>query len=168
VAVINSIESQSVSSEQVAEVVTAVLALGVSSEQATELASSAKVLESVSSEQAAEVFAAVSVDELTTEDGRTIVKAIQNAPTEVKEAFEEEVNVFDGVFDNYIAVDSIVDVKTRRTIVAAGGLIIAITGTAAGGAGTAPGGNNQPSGGDSSGSLDNIKSSRTRRRNGIK
>jgi len=164
VAGLNTIESKSVTNVQVAEVVTAVLKSGVSSEQATELASSAKVLESILGEQAAEVFAAVSVEELTAQDGQAIVNAVQDAPLEIKEAFEEEINVFDGVFDNYIAVDSIVDIKTRRILVAATGVIIAMAGVGASGAGTAPENNSQPSGGGGSPSSDNRKSSKIRRR----
>ena len=115
---ISTIESQSVSSEQVAEVVTEVLKSGVSSEQATELASSAKVLESISGDQATEVFASVSVSELTAEDGQAIVDAVQDAPTEVREAFEEEVDVFAGVFDEYVPTTSTISVGVRRSVIA--------------------------------------------------
>lgn len=42
-----------------------------------------------------------------------------NAPDEVKEEFEAQVNIFDGSHDDYVPVGSKVSVAERRTIVAA-------------------------------------------------
>ena len=42
-----------------------------------------------------------------------------NAPDEVKEEFEAQVNIFDGSHDEYVPVGSKVSVAERRTIVAA-------------------------------------------------
>jgi len=36
----------------------------------------------------------------------------------VRESFEEEINVFAGVFDDYVAVGSTIDVGTRRSVIA--------------------------------------------------
>lgn len=47
-----------------------------------------------------------------------IVKALDNAPEEVKEEFEAEINVFEGAFDDYTPTGSNVTVQQRRTIVA--------------------------------------------------
>jgi hypothetical protein len=112
--------SDAISSEQVAEVVTLVLAQdgGVTDSQATELASSPKVLESIDGEQAAEVFDAIVGDDLSLEQGALIVEALLEASTDVKGAFEGEINVFTGVFDEYVPLGSLVDVGTRRAIVA--------------------------------------------------
>ena len=41
------------------------------------------------------------------------------APDEVKEEFEEEVNIFDGGFEDYQAEDSTITVQERRVVVTA-------------------------------------------------
>jgi len=112
--------SDAISSEQVAGVVTLVLDQdgGVTDSQATELASSPKVLESIDGEQAAEVFDAIVVDDLSFDQGALIVEALLKASADVKGSFEGEINVFAGVFDEYVPLGSVVDVGTRRAIVA--------------------------------------------------
>jgi hypothetical protein len=47
------------------------------------------------------------------------VNAVQFAPEEIRVAFQETVNVFEGVFDEYVAVGSTIPVRTRRLIIAA-------------------------------------------------
>ena len=120
-AVVDVLESDVISKEQVAEVVTLIIEQegGVNAEQATELATSSKVLESIDGEQATEVFDAVVASEVSPEDGAAIVEAVQNAPEEVKEAFEEEINVFEGVFDEYVPTGSSISVAERRAVIAA-------------------------------------------------
>jgi len=146
-AVVEVLESDVVSKEQVSEVVTLIIAQdgGIDSGQATELATSEKVLGSIDGEQATEVFDAVVASEVSPEDGLDIVGAVQDAPLEVKEAFEEEINVFAGVFDTYVAIGSAIDVGSRRTVIA----VSVVTGTVALGAasGTSP----APSGGGPTG-----------------
>jgi len=152
VAVINSIESQSVSSEQVAEVVTAVLALGVSSEQATELATSAKVLESVNSDQAVEIFAEVPVDTLTTEQEAALVEAVQEAPTEVRAAFEGTIDIFGSGIDEYVPLGSNIDVKDRRALIAVAAVVSTLA--MSGGPTSGPGSSGGSSGGTGGGGSD--------------
>lgn len=48
-----------------------------------------------------------------------IAAALTEAPDEVKEEFENEINVFSEGFDDYVPTGSAVDVGTRRTVVAA-------------------------------------------------
>jgi hypothetical protein len=117
--VLNILESDSISEKQVQDIVDTILATDVSSDQATQLATSAAVLENVTADQATEIFATVDTGELTEEQSAAIVEAVQNAPTEVKEAFEEEINVFEGGFDDYIPTDSVISVGARRVVVAA-------------------------------------------------
>lgn len=117
--VLNVLESDNITQEQVQEVVDTILATDISSDQATQLATSAAVLENITGEQATEVFATIDTGELTGEQAAAIVEAVQEAPTEVREAFEAEINVFEGGFDNYIPTDSVVSVGVRRVVVAA-------------------------------------------------
>ena len=117
--VLNVLESDNITQEQVQEVVDTILATDISSDQATQLATSAAVLENVTGDQATEIFATVDTGELTEEQAAAIVEAVQDAPTEVREAFEEEINVFEGGFDEYIPTDSVISVGARRVVVAA-------------------------------------------------
>jgi hypothetical protein len=117
--VVNILENDTITNDQVAQVVDLVISQegGVSEGQATELATSAKVLESVSGEQAAEVFDAIVASAVTPENGLAIVDAVQDAPKAVKESFEEELNVYEGVFDTYTAIGSGIPVSGRRVII---------------------------------------------------
>ncbi len=115
--VVDILESDTVTEEQVASAVDAVLEAGVTEDQATELATSAKVLESIDGEQATEIFATVDIGEVTPEEAAEIVNAVQEAPTEVRDAFEEEINVFEGAVDTYVPLGSSVPVSTRRVII---------------------------------------------------
>ena len=136
--IVDVLESDSISGEQVSTVVSLIIEQegGVDSEQATELATSPKVLESISGEQATDVFDAVNVAEVSQEEGTEIVEALEGAPEEVKESFEEEINVFAGVFDTYVALGSNIDVGDRRTVLAVGAATTALA--AAAGAGMNP------------------------------
>lgn len=118
--VVNVLENATITNDQVAQVVDLVISQegGVSEGQATELAMSAKVLESVSGEQAAAVFDAIVASAVTPEDGLAIVNAVQNAPKAVKKSFEKELNVYEGVFDTYTAIGSVIPVSGRRVIIA--------------------------------------------------
>jgi polyhydroxyalkanoate synthesis regulator phasin len=117
--VLNVLESDSVTEEQVQEIVETILDTDISSDQATQLATSAAVLESITGDQATEVFASIDTGELSGEEAAAIVEALLEAPTEVKEAFEEEINVFEGGFDEYVPTDSTISVGARRVVVAA-------------------------------------------------
>jgi hypothetical protein len=79
--VVNVLDSDAITNDQVAQVVDLVIGQegGVASEQAVELVSSAKVLESVSGEQATEVFGSVDEGALTAENGEEITAAVQEA-----------------------------------------------------------------------------------------
>ena len=126
--VVNALESETISNEQVAEVVTLIIEQegGVSAEQATELATSEKVLESIDGEQATEVFDAVVASEVSPEDGLAISEAVQEAPKKVRKAFEKELNVFEGVFDVYVPMGSRVPVGDRRVIVGVGAVLLSV------------------------------------------
>ena len=118
-AVVDILESDSITEEQVASAVDSVLEEEITEDQATELATSEKVLQSIDGEQAAEIFATIDISDITTEEAEQIVAAVQDAPEEVRDSFEEEVNVFEGAVDSYIPLDSKVSVGVRRVVIAA-------------------------------------------------
>jgi hypothetical protein len=102
----------------------------VSEELAVAVAQSAEVVASLSPEEATAVFEAIEVDNLSEEEAQAIVEAVQDAPAEVREAFEEEINIFSPGFDNYVPLGSNIPVSTRRTLIAvAAGAAIAAAGT---------------------------------------
>lgn len=105
--------------EQIVAVIEALLQSGeVTAEIATELATSPEVLQAVSGDEATEIFAAVEVSELTEEVAAELIAAVQDAPEEVRESFEAEINVFGGKFDTYVPTGSNISVAERRTVVA--------------------------------------------------
>lgn len=116
--VVNALESDSVTEEQVAAAVEKILANEITENQATELATSEKVLQSIDGEQAAEIFDAIDISEITAEEAEQIVAAVQEAPQEVRESFEEELNVFDGAVDTYVPLGSSIPVGQRRVLIA--------------------------------------------------
>jgi hypothetical protein len=77
-----------------------------------------------------------------------LAEALTNAPNDIKEALEEEVDIYGEGFDDYVAVGSQVDVGARRTLIAATTAVAAIT--AAGAATGGPGGSGGNSGGGNS------------------
>lgn len=97
--------------------------------QAAQIASNPEVLATITETEAEQLFEQLNVDELTEEQLEQFTEAIQQAPTEVKKAFEKTINIFGSQFENYIPTGSNIPVKTRRTLVAAGALIAAIPST---------------------------------------
>jgi hypothetical protein len=55
---------------------------------------------------------------LTPEQAQQIAEALSTAPDEVKQQFEETINVFDGQFDTYVPSGSTISVGARRAVVA--------------------------------------------------
>jgi len=62
---------------------------------------------------------------LTEAQADALVAAVQEAPTAVREAFEDKINVFAGATDSYIPLGSTVPVSTRRVIIITSTLLVA-------------------------------------------
>jgi anthranilate phosphoribosyltransferase len=89
-----------------------------------------QVLATVSSDQAEAVFEALSVSELTNTEVAALVEAVQEAPTEVRAAFEKEIDIFGEGLDDYVPLGSSIPVGTRRTLIAVtAGITLAAAGT---------------------------------------
>ena len=99
-------------------------------------------------EQIAAVFAAIEPDQFTDEQKEELALALTDAPDEVKESFEEEIDIYGDGFDDYVPSGSSVDVGTRKTVLAAAA---AMATSVAVGAGTTSGGSSGGSGGSSGG-----------------
>ena len=117
--------------EQVEQVVDQILAQEEppTAEQAVALATSPEVLWVVSPQQAVEIFESLDVTELGEEEKTEVTEAVQSAPLEVRQAFEETIDIFSDDFSDYVPLGSVVPVDTRRTLiaVAAGATAIAVS-----------------------------------------
>ena len=89
-----------------------------SNEEVAALAANPTVLATVSSQEAAQIFAALDVEELSDTQIDALIAAVQDAPTEVRQAFEDKIDIFKSGLDDYIPVGSTIPVGTRRTLVA--------------------------------------------------
>ena len=115
--------------EQIVAAITQVLAADITSDQATQIASTPEVLAAITETQAEQLFEQIEVEELTEQQLEAFTEAIQQAPTKIKKAFEKTIDIFGSQFENYVPTGSNIPVKTRRTLVAAGALIAAIPST---------------------------------------
>lgn len=111
------------SPEQVAKAVDAILETAPSPDQAAQLATNAQVLAVVSTSQAEEIFEALDVSELDNTQIEALVEAVQDAPEEIRETFEETVDIFKTGLDTYVPVGSNIPVGARRTLVAIGAVL---------------------------------------------
>lgn len=98
----------------------------INADEATALATSSAVLEQVTPEQAQEIFQALEIDTLEPSEITALVETVQDAPVEIREAFEEAINVFDGAVDTYVPIGSTVPISTRRLVIAAGAMLAAV------------------------------------------
>ena len=118
------------SPEQVEQVIEALLADEPTEEQATALASSPEVLAVITQEQATQIFEALDVAELSDAQTEQLIAAVQDAPTEVRAAFENTIDIFKNALDTYVPVGSNIPVGTRRTLIAVtAGITLAAAGT---------------------------------------
>jgi hypothetical protein len=104
--------------EQAEQVIEAILEEEPTQEQATAIASSPAALAVLTTEQATEVFEALDVTELDNTQLEALAEAVTDAPTEVKEAFEDSVDIFSEGLGTYVPVDSKIPVSQRQTLIA--------------------------------------------------
>ena len=111
---------------QIVAAIEQVLTTNISSEQAVSIASSPEVLAAVTEDQAEAIFEEIVVEELTLEVAEELVEVLNEAPTKVKKAFQETINVFAGVFDSFQMVGQTIPVGERRTLVAVSNTLVAV------------------------------------------
>lgn len=91
---------------------------GISNQQALQQVTNPSVVESLSTAEATVLFAALDEESVTDDQATLIIQALDQAPDEVKEAFEENVNVFSGIWSSYKMVGQTITVAERVTLVA--------------------------------------------------
>jgi hypothetical protein len=109
---------EELTSEQAEQLIEAILEEEPTQEQATAIASSPAALAVLSSDQATQVFEALDVTELDNIQLEALAEAVTDAPTEVKEAFEDSVDIFSEGLGTYVPVDSKIPVSERQTLIA--------------------------------------------------
>ena len=103
---------------EVKAIVTELLAVALTTDQAVSVASEPAVLEVLTNAEAEQVFEQVAVEELSTEQAVELVAAVQDAPSSVRKAFEAVLNLFEGFADDYVMTNQTVPIKTRRALIA--------------------------------------------------
>jgi len=98
----------------------------INAETAKALATNPEALQEATAEEAQQIFEALDINELDPAEIAELIDAVQDAPQEVREAFESEVNVFDGAVDSYVPIGSTVPISTRRLVIAAGAMLSAV------------------------------------------
>ena len=111
---------------QVVAAIEQILTTALSSDQAVSIASSPEVLAAVTEEQAEAIFEEIVVEELSAEVAEELVEVLNEAPTKVKQAFQDTINVFAGVFDSFQMVGQTIPVGERRTLVAVSNTLVAV------------------------------------------
>lgn len=91
---------------------------GISNQQALQQVTNPSVVESLSTAEATVLFAALDEESVTDDQAALIIQALDQAPDGVKKAFEENVNVFSGIWSSYKMVGQTITVAERVTLVA--------------------------------------------------
>jgi len=83
-------------------------------------------LETLTVQEIEQVFEELVVEDLTEDQAEELVAVLTEAPTKVKKAFENKVNVFSGLFNSYKMVGSTIPVSERRTLLAVSNTLVAV------------------------------------------
>jgi len=111
---------------QVVAAIEQILTTALSSDQAVSIASSPEVLAAITQDQAEQIFEEFVVEQITVEQADELVAALNEAPTKVKKAFQDTINVFAGIFDSFQMVGQTIPVGQRRTLVAVSNTLVAV------------------------------------------
>jgi hypothetical protein len=109
-----------------AEAVTTALVGGVSNDEAKTIVLDENAVAVLDKTEAEAVFAALDVDALNETELAVLVATVQQASDDVREAFEEQINVFSGAVDSYVPLGSNVPVSTRRVVIAVSAALSAV------------------------------------------
>jgi len=83
-------------------------------------------LDTLTPQQIEEVFEELVVEDLTEDQAAQLVAVLTEAPTKVKKAFENKVNVFSGLFNSYKMAGQTIPVEERRTLLAVSNTLVAV------------------------------------------
>ncbi len=124
---LNTLEALSeATTEAIEAIVDSVLSKDLDTSQATLLITSPAVLENITTAQAEQLFNEIAPTELSPDEAEAVVAAVQEAPEEVREAFESTLNIFQGFADTYVPLNSNVPVSTRRALIAVSAVFLTV------------------------------------------
>jgi hypothetical protein len=83
-------------------------------------------LDTFTPQQIEQVFEELVVEDLTEDQAEELVAVLTEAPTKVKKAFENKVNVFSGLFNSYKMAGQTIPVEERRTLLAVSNTLVAV------------------------------------------
>ena len=112
--------------EAIEAIVDTVLTKDLDTSQATLLIATPAVLENITNTQAEQLFTEITPTELSLDEAEAVVAAVQEAPQEVREAFESTLNIFQGFADTYVPLNSTVPVSTRRALIAVSAVFLTV------------------------------------------
>jgi hypothetical protein len=112
--------------EAIEAIVETVLTKDLDTSQATLLITTPAVLANITPTQAEQLFNEITPTELSPDEAEAVVAAVQEAPQEVREAFESVLNIFQGFADTYVPLNSTVPVQTRRALIALGAVFLTV------------------------------------------
>lgn len=112
--------------EAIEAIVETVLTKDLDTSQATLLITTPAVLANITTTQAEQLFNEITPTELSPDEAEAVVAAVQEAPQEVREAFESTLNIFQGFADTYVPLNSTVPVQTRRALIALGAVFLTV------------------------------------------
>ena len=114
---LNTIQALSeASTEAIQGIVAQTLTKELDTSQATLLIASPAVLENITPAQAEQLFEQITPTELSPDEAEAVVAAVQEAPEEVREAFESTLNIFQGFADTYVPLNSTAVSYTHLTL----------------------------------------------------
>ena len=96
-------------------------------------------LEALTDDEVVALIDGIASADLTDEQADAIAVALSDAPDDVKEEFESEVDVFLGQFDSYVALDSLISVGKRRVVIAVTATALVLPASASRGGGSRKG-----------------------------
>lgn len=157
-------DTEVLTKEEIIDAVKDIISNGVSKEEAVALAINPKILESVSADEAKEIFQEIQVNELSLAQEAKLVETLNNAPDDIKETFENTIDIFGEGLDEYTPTGSSVDVKTRRAVIAVTAVATTLTtAPVSSGGGSAPSNGGPSGGGEPSGDGGSSEDRKTRR-----
>lgn len=85
--------------------------------QIVETLTNPEALQELSADEAEELFSQINTDALNETQIAVLTEALNEATDEVKDAFENTINIFAEGFDDYVPLGSSITVGQRRTVV---------------------------------------------------
>lgn len=110
--------STSLSTTQVNAILNALVGKTLTQKQTLAVASNPQLVQQMTATQAVEVFSSLDTSILDETSKTAIITAVQAAPRDVRQAFEDVVDLYGDGFNSYVPIGSNVPIETRRALIA--------------------------------------------------